>query len=285
MERKGLGGEDEIYNEPNESETQPLVPCPPEPPAAYEKFLAGRERQQPKRWIIPAQFALKVSFWSLGMWGHPVWKYFAQTFLVIAAIIFFVFSVILIAYSRDPSQFCPPDSNFSLCCYRFTVAVLFTTTIPLCLAFIVCHIVGKSSTSALVCPPQFLIKETHKAVIFMSFLAFLAMNASFSVNVYTVSVLNYRNIGSNASSTHNDSLPWSAKRFMVLPAAEFLFSWFLLNICHVFAAICIVLGRLTCPTGLSSLTPQYRFPWRKSALLIKDLHTGDILPGDNPALQ
>ena len=183
MERKGLGGEDEIYNEPNESETQPLVPRPPEPPAAYEKFLAGRERQQPKRWIIPAQFALKVSFWSLGMWGHRVWKYFAQTFLVIAAIIFFVFSVILIAYSRDPSQFCPPDSNFSLCCYRFTVAVLFATTIPLCLAFIVCHIVGKSSTSALVCPPQFLIKETHKAVIFMSFLAFLAMNASFSVNV------------------------------------------------------------------------------------------------------
>ena len=256
MERKGLGGEDEIYNEPNESETQPLVPRPPEPPAAYEKFLAGREKQQPKRWIIPAQFALKVSFWSLGMWGHRVWKYFAQTFLVISAIIFFVFSVILIAYSRDPSQFCPPDSNFSLCCYRFTVAVLFATTIPLCLAFIVCHIVGKSSTSALVCPPQFLIKETHKAVIFMSFLAFLAMNASFSVNVYTVSVLNYTNIGSNASSTHNDSLPWSAKVFMVLPAVEFLFSWFLLNICHVFAAICIVLGRLTCPTGLSSITPQ-----------------------------
>ena len=256
MERKGLGGEDEIYNEPNESETQTLVPRPPEPPAAYEKFLAGRERQQPKRWIIPAQFALKVSFWSLGMWGHRVWKYFAQTFLVIAAIIFFVFSVILIAYSRDPSQFCPPDSNFSLCCYRFTVAVLFATTIPLCLAFIACHIVGKSSSSALVCPPQFLIKETHKAVIFMSFLAFLAMNASFSVNVYTVSVLNYTNIGSNASSTHNDSFPWSAKGFMVLPAAEFLFSWFLLNICHVFAAICIVLGRLTCPTGLSSITPQ-----------------------------
>ena len=169
MERKGLGGEDEICNEPNERETEPLLARPPEPPAAYEKFLAGRERQKPERWIIPAQFALKVSFWSLGMWGHRVWKYFAQTFLVIAAIIFFVFSVILIAYSRDPSQFCPPDSNFSLCCYRFTVAVLFATTIPLCLAFIVCHIVGKSSTSALVCPPQFLIKETHKAVILCHF--------------------------------------------------------------------------------------------------------------------
>lgn len=276
-------------NDSNERETEPLLALPPEPPAAYEKFLAGRERQQPKRWIIPAQFALKVSFWSLGMWGHRVWKYFAQTFLVFAAIIFFVFSVILIAYNTDPSQFCPPDSNFTLCCYRYSVAVLFVTTIPLCLAFIACHIVFKSSTSALVCPPQFLIKETHKAVIFMSFLAFLAMNAVFSVKVfYTVqSVLNYTDtvIGSNASPTHNDSLPWSAKVFMVIPAAEFLFSWLLLNICHVFAAICIVLGRLTCPTGLSSLTPQYRFPWRKSALLIKDLHTGDILPGDNPAMQ
>ena len=214
MERKGLGGEDEIYNEPNESETQPLVPRPPEPPAAYEKFLAGREKQQPKRWIIPAQFALKVSFWSLGMWGHRVWKYFAQTFLVMAAIILFVFSVILIAYSSDLSQMCSPDSNFTLCRHRFTVAVLFAITIPLCLAFIACHIVGKSSTSALVCPPQFLIKETHNAVIFMSFLAFLAMNAAFSVSVfYTASVLNDMDIGSNASSTHNDSLPWSAKIF------------------------------------------------------------------------
>ena len=274
MERKGLGGEDEICNEPNERETDPLLARPPEPPVAYEKFLAGRERQKPKRWIIPAQFALKVSFWSLGMWGHRVWKYFAQTFLVIAAIIFFVFSVILIARSRDrPSQFCPPDSNFTLWCYHYTAAVLFAATIPLCLAFIACHIVGKSSTSALVCPPQFLIEETHKAVIFMSFLAFLAMNAVFSVKVsYTVSVLNFT-AGPNASSSHNDSLPWSAKVFMVVLSAESLFSWLLLNICHVFAAICIVLGRLTCPTGLSSLTPQYWFPWRKSAQLIKDLPT------------
>lgn len=260
MELNGLGGEDEIRNEPNDwerpndREREPLLP---RPPPVYERFLAGRERQEPKRWIIPAQFALKVSFWSLGMWGHRVWKYFAQTVLVMAAIILFVFSVILTAYSSDLSQMCSPDSNFTLCRRRFTVDVLFAITIPLCLAFIACHIVGKSSESALVCPPQFLIKETHNAVIFMSFLAFLAMNAAFSVNVfYTASVPNDMDIGSNASSTHNDSLPWSAKFFMVLPAAEFFSHWLQLNICHVFAAICIVLGRLTCPTGLSSITPQ-----------------------------
>ena len=62
MERRGFGGEDEIYNEPNESETQPLLAFPPEPPAAYEKFRVGRRRQQRKRWIIPAQFCLKLSF-------------------------------------------------------------------------------------------------------------------------------------------------------------------------------------------------------------------------------
>lgn len=63
MEQEGLGAEDEIHNEPNERETEPLLSFPPEPLAAYEKFLVGRERQQPKRRIIPAQFALKVSFW------------------------------------------------------------------------------------------------------------------------------------------------------------------------------------------------------------------------------
>ena len=254
MEPNGRGGE--------ERERESLVPRS----AAYEKFLAGRERQKPERWIIPAQFALKVSFWSLGMWGHRVWKYFAQTFLVMAAIILFVFSLILIAHSSDLSQMCSPDSNFTLCCRRFTVAVLFAITIPLCLAFIACHIVGKSSESALVCPPQLLIKKTHNAVIFMSFLAFLAMNAAFSVNVfYSVSVHN----GFNASSTHNDSLPWSAKFFMVLPAAEFFSHWLQLNICHVFAAICIVLGRYE----ENYLSPVHnhssRFPWRKSALLSK----------------
>ena len=48
MEPNGLGGEDEICNEPNDRErpndreTDPLLARPPEQRSAYEKFLAER---------------------------------------------------------------------------------------------------------------------------------------------------------------------------------------------------------------------------------------------------
>ena len=81
MEQEGLGREIEIYNEPADRETELLLP--PTPPAApYEKFRVGREPQQLKRWIMPALFALKISFWSLGMRGYRVWKYITYTLLV-----------------------------------------------------------------------------------------------------------------------------------------------------------------------------------------------------------
>ena len=103
MEQEGLGGEIEIYNEPADRETEPLLPLTPQA-ATHEQFRVGREPQQLKKWIMPALFALKMSFWSLGMRGYRVWIYITYTLLVIVCA-YYAFSrhtVQIIHYNHAP---------------------------------------------------------------------------------------------------------------------------------------------------------------------------------------
>ena len=253
MEQEGLGADDEIRNEPNETETEPLLAFAPERPAAYEKFRVGRKRQQPKRWIIPAQFALKVSFWSLGMWGHRAWKSVAHTLLVIV----FVFLIITWAYSCDPLQLCSIYCNHTTgtgtkkgwCCYHYKFGyvvnfTLVTASFLSCLVFTACYRVGKRNMSALACPPQFLIKETDKVVIFVLFLAFLVMNSLLASWMSSLLIVNIDG-KPKCDEKMNASSDTFTYAFTVTRdvTVVFLF-WVSLNVCHSFAAICTVMGRL-----------------------------------------
>ena len=249
MEQEGLGADEEIRNEPNERETERLLAFAPERPAAYEKFRVGRKRQQPKRWIIPAQFALKVSFWSLGMWGHRAWKYVAHTLLVIV----FVFLIITWAYSCDPSQLCSIYCNYTtgtgtrnFCCYHYKFVyvvnfILVTASFLSCLVFTACYIVGKRNMLALACPPQFLIKETDKVVIFVLFLAFLVMNSLLASWMFLPLIVNIDGKPKWAEKM-NASSDTFIYAFTVTTEVTVL--WVSLNVCHIFAAICTVMGRL-----------------------------------------
>jgi len=287
MEQEGLGREIEIYNEPADRETEPLLP--PTPPAApYEKFRVGREPQQLKRWIMPALFALKISFWSLGMRGYRVWKYITYTLLVIVCAYYIFFK----AYC-DPLQSCPlckMEERTLYHAYRvayITNVILAIASILSCLAFIGCCLVGKRKTWALMCPSEIMIKEIDQVNLFMLFLAFLIMIVLLTTSMIFTSltaektcVINCMNIseatvnrkadvpgimhlagfglGVTEYESHNSKnltcrirlspgseVPPFCEAIASADSTQFFLHFISLNICHIFAAVCMVLGKLT----------------------------------------
>ena len=285
MEQEGLGREIEIYNEPADRETEPLLP--PTPPAApYEKFRVGRESQQLKRWIMPALFALKISFWSLGMRGYRVWKYIIYTllFLVCAYYIFFK------AYC-DPLQSCPlrkMDQEARPLYHAYQVAyisnaILAMASILSWLAFIGCCIVGKRKTWALMCPSEFMVGEIDQVNLFMLFLAFLIMIVLLTTSMIFTSLtektsdinwiseatvsrkadkyIHAMSLGRGLSKhvPHNfkknltckirlspgPEVPRLCEAISSEDYTQFFLHFISLNICHIFAAVCMVLGKLT----------------------------------------
>ena len=296
MEQEGLGREIEIYNEPADRETEPLLP-PTQPAAPYEKFRVGREPQQLKRWIMPALFALKISFWSLGMRGYRVWKYITYTLLVIVCAYYGFFKV----YCADnPLQPCPLRKMEERTLYHaYQVAyisnpILAMASILSCLAFIGCCMVGKCKTSALMCPSEAMIKEIDQANLFMLFLAFLTMIVLKTTSMIFASCIDPISVRSVINWTDwtdiSEAGPVSGKATLhshtdfvkpmpehLLPTelvshnstcklvrlsprsdvplcktlsdsedvTQFFLHFISLNICHIFAAVCMVLGKLT----------------------------------------
>ena len=287
MEQEGLGREIEIYNEPADRETEPLLP--PTPPAApYEKFRVGREPQWLKRWIMPALFALKISFWSLGMRGYRVWKYITYTLLVMV----FAYYIFFKAYC-DPLQSrhlrkMDPEERPLYHAYRVAYisnAILAMASILSCLAFIGCCMVNKRKTWALMCPSEFMIREIDQVNLFMLFLAFLIMIVLLTTSmIFTsltekTSVINWKNISEATVSRKADlhflpqrygggmvtkyvphNLKNSTCRIRLSPgpnvprlceaiasedSTQFFLHFISLSICHIFAAVCMVLGKLT----------------------------------------
>ena len=287
MEQEGLVREIEIYNDPADSETEPLFPPTPQA-APYENFRVGREPQQFKRWIMPALFALKISFWSLGMRGYRVWKYitYSLLFTVCAYYIFFK------AYC-DPLQSCPlrkmhPEKRPFYHAYQVAYisnAILAMASILSCLAFIGCCMVNKRKTWALMCPSEFMIREIDQVNLFMLFLAFLIMIVLLTTSmIFTsltekTSVINWKNISEATVSRKADlhflpqrygggmvtkyvphNLKNSTCRIRLSPgpnvprlceaiasedSTQFFLHFISLSICHIFAAVCMVLGKLT----------------------------------------
>ena len=305
MEQEGLGREIEIYNEPADRETEPLLP--PTPPAApYEKFRVGREPQQLKRWIMPALFALKISFWSLGMRGYRVWKYITYTLLVMVCAYYMFFKLYC-----DPLQSCPlrkMEDRTPYHAYRVAYIsnlILAMASILSCLAFIGCCMgAGKRQTSALMCPSEFLTKEVDQVNLFRLFLAFLIMIVLLTTSlIFTsltekTSVIYWTNIseatvsGMAPSNNHykgpsahsasfgarmttepvshkktnltckirlspGPNVPRLCEAIASADSSQFLLHFISLNICHIFAAVCMVLGKLT-----------YLIFWKNSRLFI-----------------
>ena len=287
MEQEGLGREIEIYNEPADRETEPLLP-PTQPAAQYEKFRVGREPQQLKRWIMPALFALKISFWSLGMRGYRVWKYITYTLLVMVCAYYIFFKAYCDPLQSRHLRKMDPEERPLYHAYRVAYisnAILAMASILSCLAFIGCCMVNKRKTWALMCPSEFMIREIDQVNLFMLFLAFLTMivllttSMIFTFLANKTSVINWTNT-SKTTVSRRTGLHFVSQRFdggMVTEhvshnfknstckiwlssgpnatrlckaiasedSTQYLLHFISLNICHIFASVCMVLGKLT----------------------------------------
>ena len=164
-------------------------------------------------------------------------------------------------------------------------AILAMASILSCLAFIGCCMVGKRQKSALMCPSEFMIKEIDQVNLFRLFLAFLIMIVLLTTSmIFTsltekTSVINWKNI-SEATVSRKADLLIVARRYgggMVTEhvphnfknstctirlspgpnvprlceaiasedSTQFFLHFISLSICHIFAAVCMVLGKLT----------------------------------------
>ena len=317
MEQEGLGREIEIYNEPADKETEPLLPPTPQA-AQYENFRVGREPQQLKRWIMPALFALKISFWSLGMRGYRVWKYITYTLLVMVCAYYIFFKAYCDPLQSRHLRKMDPEERPLYHAYQVAYisnAILAMASILSCLAFIGCCMVNKRKTWALMCPSEFMIREIDQVNLFMLFLAFLFMivllttsmiftfltektcainctnisgatvNRKAGLQVVPVSLgLGMTNESHNSKNltcrirlspgpevevplslglgmthgSHNSKnltcrirlspepeVPRFCEAISSEDSTQFFLHFVSLNICHIFAAVCMVLGKLT----------------------------------------
>ena len=224
---------------------------------------------------MPALFALKISFWSLGMRGYRVWKYITYTLLVMGCAYYIFFKLYC-----DPLQSCPlrkMEDRTPYHAYRVAYIsnfILAMASILSCLAFIgCCMVAGKRQTSDFMCPSEFLIKGVDQVKLFSLFLAFLIMivllatSLIFTFLTKKTSVIDWTNIseatvsGNTRFDARMTTEPVSHKKtnltckILLSPgpdvprlcadSTQFLLHFISLNICHIFAAVCMVLGKLT----------------------------------------
>lgn len=95
---------------------------------------------------------------------------------------------------------------------------------------------------ALACPPQFLIKETDKVVIFVLFLAFLVMTSLLASWMFLSLIVNIDGKPKWAEKMNASSDTFIYAFTVTVFTVTVL--WVSLNVCHIFAAICTVMGRL-----------------------------------------
>ena len=224
MEEERLDELDETQNE-----TEPLLR--PESLPTYLHFRLGREPQQASRFTAFARSVFKVTFCSLGLWGHQTWNFIPRV----------VFSTICIF----PAVYWLGDDFFNFNGiprqdYRDTentyLTILSLGALLSYVVFIGCFITARRKDSALVSPSEAMMADIQRKDVFLLFLAFVFIIISFLSSL----VLSYTKEPAN--------IPFRFDvRFKIEEAAiaaQFLAHWASVITCHVFAVSSFTLGKL-----------------------------------------
>ena len=161
MEEERLDESDETQNE-----TEPLLR--PESSPTYLHFRLGREPQQASRFTAFARSVFKVTFCSLGLWGHQTWNFIPR--VVFSAICIFPAVYWLgddiFNFNRIPRQ----DHRDT---ERMYLTLLSLGALLSYVVFIGCFITARRKDSALVSPSEAMMLDVQRKDIFLLFLAFV----------------------------------------------------------------------------------------------------------------
>lgn len=215
--------EDQRLDELSETqnETEPLLR--PESSATYLHFRPGREPQQANRFTAFVLSVFKVTFCSLGLWGHQTWNYIPR--VLFSAICIFPTVFWIFNFNRISRQdITTPDTSTEIIC--------FTLLVPLAglLSYIVftdCFIAAGRKDSALVSPSETMMLDIQRTDIFLLFLAFVFIIISF-LSTWVLSLkIQPTDVPDEAAFT-----------------VQYLAHWTSVTTCLVFAVSSFTLGKL-----------------------------------------
>lgn len=218
-------------DEPDElqDEREPLLR--PKPPT-YLHFRLGREPQQASRCTRFILSVFKVTFCSLGLWGHQAWNYIPR--IAFSAISLFQTVLWLSEDIGCPGFDCSFNQHFNVTphkddrigrtCYTiFSLAALLSYVV-----FIGCFLIARRKDSATVSPSESM-EDIQRTDIVLLFLAFVFVMVSFSASLALYYI--------KPSTIH-------IKVEEVATAVAFVAHWASANTCHVFAVSSFALGKL-----------------------------------------
>lgn len=223
MEEERLDERDEI-----QEETEP--PLRPESPPTYLHFRLGREPQQACRFTAFVLSVFKVTFCSLGLWGHQTWNYIPR--VVFSAICIFPAVYWLCEdtsnFNRIPRQ---DDRNSERVCFTLLSLAALSYVI-----FIGCFIAARRKDSALVSPSETIMLDIQKTDTSLLFLAFVFIIISFLSSL----ALSYKTEPTSIPLRFDGRLKFEETAV----AVQFLAHWASVNTCHVFAVSSFTLSKL-----------------------------------------
>lgn len=226
MEEERLDELDETQNE-----TEPLLR--PESSPTYSHFRLGREPQQASRFTAFARFVFKVSFCSLGLWGHQTWNF-------IPRVVFSAICIFPVIYWLGDDIF-----NFNEIRrkdYRDTektyLTLLSLGALFSYVVFIGCVIAVRRKDSALVCPSEAVMLDIQRKDFVLLFIAFVFIIISFLSSLVVYHTKRPPNIPFR--------FDFPLKIEEAAAAAMYLAYWASINTSHVFAVSSFTLGKLLC---------------------------------------
>lgn len=167
MEEERLDELDETQNE-----TEPLLR--PESSPSYLHFRLGREPQQASRFTAFARFVFKVTFCSLGLWGHQTWNFIPR--VVFSAICIFP---VIYWLGDDIFNFNEIPRKDYRVTERTYLTLLSLGALFSYVVFIGCVIAVRRKDSALVSPSEAVMLDIQRKDFVLLFVAFVFIIISF----------------------------------------------------------------------------------------------------------